>query len=107
MALSHSPKIITDGLVFTYDMSNPAKSWKGAPATNLITETNLNNWTKSAITAAYNLQTPFKAQAYAITDNNTGSYLSISRNITVANDSSSYTTSLYLSRKQPELRQLD
>lgn len=98
MALAHSPKIVKDGLVFAYDMGNPAKSWKGAPATNLITETNLNNWSKTAITATYNLQTPFKAQTYAITDNNTGSYLSISRNITVANDSSSYTTSLFVKK---------
>lgn len=98
MALAHSPKIVKDGLVFAYDMGNPAKSWKGAPATNLITETNLNNWSKTAITSAYDLKTPFKAQAYAITDNNTGSYLSISRNITVANDSSSYTTSLFVKK---------
>lgn len=37
MALAHSPKITTDGLVFAYDMGNRQKSWKGAPTTNLIT----------------------------------------------------------------------
>jgi hypothetical protein len=37
MALNHSPKIVTDGLVFAYDMANTQKSWKGAPAVNLIT----------------------------------------------------------------------
>lgn len=37
MALAHSPKIVTDGLVFAYDMGNTQKSWKGAPTTNLIT----------------------------------------------------------------------
>lgn len=36
MSLNHSPKIVTDGLVFAYDMSNTQKSWKGAPTTNLI-----------------------------------------------------------------------
>lgn len=36
MALGHSPKIVTNGLVFAYDMGNSAKSWKGAPTTNLI-----------------------------------------------------------------------
>jgi hypothetical protein len=34
MALNHSSKISTDGLVFYYDMSNSKKSWKGRPITN-------------------------------------------------------------------------
>jgi hypothetical protein len=34
MALAHSPRIVTDGLVFYYDMGNPIKSWKGAPTFN-------------------------------------------------------------------------
>jgi hypothetical protein len=37
MALTHSPRIVTDGLVFAYDMGNPDKSWRGAPTVNLIT----------------------------------------------------------------------
>jgi hypothetical protein len=37
MALAHSPQVVTDGLVFYYDMGNPQKSWKGAPTVNLIT----------------------------------------------------------------------
>lgn len=36
MALAHSPKIITDGLVFYYDMANTQKSWRGAPTENLL-----------------------------------------------------------------------
>lgn len=36
MSLSHSPKIVTDGLVFYYDMNNTQKSWKGMTATNLV-----------------------------------------------------------------------
>jgi hypothetical protein len=36
MALGHSPQTVTNGLVFYYDMGNPQKSWKGAPTTNLI-----------------------------------------------------------------------
>ena len=36
MSLGHSPKIVTDGLVFYYDMANTKKSWKGEPTTNLI-----------------------------------------------------------------------
>lgn len=36
MGLAHSPKTITDGLVFAYDMANVNKSWKGKPTENLI-----------------------------------------------------------------------
>lgn len=36
MSLFHSPRVVTDGLVFYYDMSNTQKSWKGAPTTNLV-----------------------------------------------------------------------
>ena len=45
MALGHSPKIETNGLVFYYDMLNIQKSWKGAPTTNLITNPFLSNGT--------------------------------------------------------------
>jgi hypothetical protein len=36
MALQHSPSIVTNGLVFAYDMGNLPKSFKGGPVTNLI-----------------------------------------------------------------------
>jgi len=93
MSLGHGASIVTTGLVFYYDMDNIQKSWKGAPATNLFTETNLNNWTKNAITSTSSYKTPFGDPSYDITDNSTTQYLSISRNITVPNDSSSYTIS--------------
>lgn len=51
MSLSHSPKIVTNGLAFAYDMGpNPGvnKSWKGMPVTNVVTNTNLDTgWSKS------------------------------------------------------------
>ena len=34
MALNQSPKVVTDGLVFAYDMANTKRSWRGAPVTN-------------------------------------------------------------------------
>lgn len=34
MAIAYSPKIVTNGLVFYYDMGNPQRSWKGAPTFN-------------------------------------------------------------------------
>jgi hypothetical protein len=93
MSLGHGLSIVRNGLVFYYDQNNIQKSWKGAPATNLWTETNLNNWSKSAIVATSQLRTPFDTPAYSITDDNTSGYESIDRNVTVANDSSSYTIS--------------
>ena len=37
MSLSHSPSVVTNGLLYYYDMSNTEKSWKGsAPSTNLL-----------------------------------------------------------------------
>ena len=38
MSLSHSPKVVTDGLVFYYDMANTQKSWRGAPTTNMYAD---------------------------------------------------------------------
>lgn len=34
MALAHYPSIVTNGLIFYYDMNNVRKSWKGPPITN-------------------------------------------------------------------------
>ena len=42
MALSHSPKIVTDGLAFMYD-TDDGKSYKGEPTTNLITNSGTSN----------------------------------------------------------------
>jgi hypothetical protein len=36
MSLSHSAKIVTDALIFYYDMANKKKSWLGAPTTNIL-----------------------------------------------------------------------
>lgn len=38
MALHHSPKIATDGLVCAFDMNNIKKSWLGQPTTNLVND---------------------------------------------------------------------
>ena len=35
MALIHSPKIVTSGLIFYYDMGNTLKSWRGVATTNV------------------------------------------------------------------------
>lgn len=96
MSLGHGPPIVTGGLVFYYDVANVQKSSKGGPATNLFTETNLINWTKSAGIIQSLFTTPFNNSSYSVTDDNTSSYLSATRNVTVANDSASYTISLFV-----------
>ena len=76
MSLSHSPKIVTDGLVFAYDMANTQKSWKGAPTTNLLTNPdNFSLWSKTA---------------------NSGTIASISTDITLSPDQSKLAEKLTL-----------
>ena len=91
MGCFSGPEIVNDGLVFYMDAYNSQRGWEGAPATNLFTETNLINWSKNAIVLLSKYTTPYDQPAYELTDNSDNSYLSISRNITVANDTSSYT----------------
>ena len=38
MSLTHSPSIVTSGLVLGYDMNNTGRSWKGAPTTNMYAD---------------------------------------------------------------------
>lgn len=44
MSLHQNPKIVTDGLLFNFDMYNLAKSYKGGPTTNLIPNPTLNSY---------------------------------------------------------------
>lgn len=41
MSVASGPKLVTDGLIFTYDMYNN-RSWKGAPTTNVYPESTVN-----------------------------------------------------------------
>jgi hypothetical protein len=97
MALAHSPRIVTDGLVFYYDMGNSLKSWKGAPTVNLQ-DPNFNNWSYTVILQELSELSPAGTTVYSVTDNSTGSYLALTRNITVPNDSNIYTISIYIKK---------
>ena len=57
MALHQSPNIVTNGLVFAYDMSNTKKSWKGAPVTN-----------------SFNCPNPYDANNVSFIINGTGTF---------------------------------
>lgn len=61
MSVVSGPNISTSGLIFSYDMNNINKSWKGAPTTNLIPYSEdfttswlgnlFNNWINSTVTS--------------------------------------------------------
>ena len=97
MGLSHSPSIITNGLVFCYDMNNVQKSWKGKPTTNLQLP-NVIDWSNSATVTLLAELSPIGTPVYSVTDNNSGSYLASTRSITVPNDSNTYTISIYIKK---------
>lgn len=106
MSLFHSPKVVTDGLVFYYDMSNTQKSWKGPPATNLIpysqdygsngnfmanwTGNLFSNWINSVVTTGY--QAPDDSYTANLI---TGYYSRWTASIT-ASVSTTYTFSIWL-----------
>ena len=106
MALVHSPSIVTSGLVFYYDMNNTQKSWKGAPATNLIpysqdygangnfmanwTGNLFSNWINSVVTTGY--QAPDGSYTANLI---TGYYSRWTASITAA-VSTTYTFSIWL-----------
>jgi hypothetical protein len=79
MGLGHNTTIARSGLVFYYDTSNTQKSWRGAPATNLLGVTSTNVYTfLDTGNATYgpvsliNTPTPYGTQAYQITFRTTG-----------------------------------
>ena len=75
MSLSHSPKIVTDGLVFMYDMGNTKKSWKGAPVTNLAKNSDQTiDWTVSNLLASVTRSTVKANEVYRITSTTGGSF---------------------------------
>jgi len=77
MSLSHSPKVVTDGLVFYYDMNNTQKSWKGRPTTNLLPSPSTNGRFTTANTwGTYNTNQYNGAQYFSI-----GTIASVSGNV--------------------------
>lgn len=97
MGIAYNPKIVTNGLVFAYDMYNPQKSWKGAPTTNLQLP-NIIDWSTTAVITTLSELSPIGTPVYSVTDNNISSYLSATRNITVLNNSNTYTISIYIKK---------
>lgn len=75
MALHHSPKIVTDGLVFYYDKANTKKSWKGAPTTNLaMTSGSVTDWSIGNLVASVSRGTITVNEKYSITSTTGGAF---------------------------------
>jgi hypothetical protein len=76
MSIGHSPQIVTNGLVFNYDMNN-YKSFKGAPTTNLLDGASVNGYpTFGNSWGTYNVNYYNSAQYFSI-----GTVSSVSSNI--------------------------
>ena len=97
MSCHAGPDIVENGLVFCYDMNNTQKSWKGKPTINLQLP-NIIDWSTNAIITPLSELSPIGTSVYSVTDNNSGSYLESTRNITVPNDSNTYTISIYIKK---------
>lgn len=97
MAVHGGPKVAApDGLVLALDGAN-LKSFKGEATENLQLP-NISDWSNTAIISLLSELSPIKTPVYSVTDNNTGSYLSSTRNITVSNNSNTYTISVYIKK---------
>jgi len=112
MALSHSPKIVTDGLVFMYDTGN-RKSYPGEPTTNLLsspTDMEGAGWslgnTASQITITGNQSDPFgqnNAILFEVASDG-GSYPHIRQIDKITGTTSSHTISIWAKSKSGSTR---
>lgn len=99
MSISSGPNLITNGLVFNYDISNTQESWKGAPTTNVFNTVNISSWYKSpgiASVVSNQFYSPDISQnAYLVsTTGSAGSYISNGSSVTL-NVGTTYTKSIY------------
>jgi hypothetical protein len=83
MSLSHSPSVVTNGLVYYHDMGNTQKSWKGAPTTNRVTSPDtMSGWSNYYRTIATStFTTEFGTTGYRF--NNQPSWNGIAKGVTI------------------------
>ena len=96
MSLHHSPKIVTDGLVFYYDQNNTQKSWKGAPTTNYLSNPTA-EVTKSEFGQYYNLVDIFETNGLVPYSLSFDMKATKSGNVTWYMQNSSYTKYYFVS----------
>ena len=92
MALHHNPKIVTNGLIFYYDMNN-VKSWKGKPVTNSVSNAgsmaSFNNYSNGT---PVKFTTEFGTTGYRM--NNLGSWNGIYQGVSIPS-TGTYTFSMW------------
>jgi hypothetical protein len=83
MSLAHSPKVVTNGLLFYTDMTNTSKSFRGAPTTNSVTNADvMTGWTNYyRTTASSTFMTEFGTIGYRFI--NQPSWNGIYRSVTI------------------------
>ena len=99
MSSHHNPRIVTDGLVFAYDMNNAVKSWKGKPTENLVpdplfTQQNWSTWSgRGADSWSYDT---FSGETTVYTDLsiNTGERHQLYKDITVSSSLTTFALSI-------------
>jgi hypothetical protein len=94
MALNHSPSVVTNGLVLYYDMANTQKSWKGAPATNLIpSASTMTGWSNYSSGTPVLISTSFGTTGYGMY--NLATWNGVNRSITIPS-TGTYTFSVWI-----------
>ena len=105
MSLSHSPKIVTNGLAFAYDMGNSKKSWKGAPTFNASLrdgQDDFNPWFGDGSPTALGIDPSVRFRKRKVAKFQTGTsqncYINGVGDLSNGTTSTSWTSTIYLKR---------
>lgn len=103
MGIVYNTNVVRDGLIFHYDQANTKKCFKGKPTTNLV-DPDFRNW--SSITANVSLYKNYsnitRDAIYKLEDDNAAGYEYVQNNLTIPNDSTTYTISVYILKSHPD-----
>ena len=105
MALAHSPKIVTNGLVFAYDMGNAQKSWKGAPTFNASLQNgqnDVNPWFGDGSPTPLGIEPNIRFRKRKVAKFRTGTsgncYINGAAKLSTGTNSTVWTSTFYLKR---------
>jgi hypothetical protein len=105
MSLGHSPKIVTDGLVFYYDMANTQKSWKGAPTFNASLQdgqNDVNPWSGDGTPTVLGIDPTVRFRGRKVAKFRTGTsgncYINGATKLSTGTNSTSWTSTFFLKR---------
>jgi hypothetical protein len=105
MGLAHSPRIVTDGLVFYYDMGNSLKSWKGAPTFNASLQdgqNDVNPWFGDGTPTPLGIDPDVRFRGRKVAKFQTGTsgncYINGAAKLSTGTNSTVWTSTFYLKR---------